>query len=172
MGPFDTIVSCSKPPDMVSLVSLLIIELINVQKTIAGEGLTAYSFLFGIGSDDVQHISFQPEDGLRYRKKYEAKHGPRGRFLIEKLGQGYSVDGPSALDPDLLTKSSKKKSKRSRTKANHAQIPETTTAILSTTTTELDTTIYDSTTNTVYYDSTSNTEEIYDSTTPAESFTY
>ncbi|RZF35072.1 hypothetical protein LSTR_LSTR009664 [Laodelphax striatellus] len=99
-------------------------------RTEAGEGITAFSFLLGQASDDTVHqIHFRPEDSEKFRKKFEAKHGPRGSLLIEKLGRGYSEEVPSILEDDhSITKPPVKKVKnlKARGKKN---IPHTTTTV-------------------------------------------
>ncbi|XP_039278407.1 uncharacterized protein LOC111047711 [Nilaparvata lugens] len=90
----------------------------------AGEGITAFSFLLGQATDDTVHqIHFRPEDSAKFRKKFEAKHGPRGSLLIEKLGRGYSEEVPSILEDDhAITKPPVKKVKnvKARGKKNIA----------------------------------------------------
>lgn len=36
----------------------------------------------------MRYVRFKPSDGAKFRETFEKKHGPRGRDLIESLGQG------------------------------------------------------------------------------------
>nr|XP_018903576.1 PREDICTED: uncharacterized protein LOC109034737 [Bemisia tabaci] len=61
---------------------------IGTAAPLPGEGISLIDFLMASSAKNVQRISFGPDDGLRYRKSYEEKYGPRGRDLVAMLGQG------------------------------------------------------------------------------------
>ncbi|VVC32536.1 Hypothetical protein CINCED_3A020803 [Cinara cedri] len=74
----------------------------------AAEGLTPFRFLMARAygeSDDhtvMRFIRFKPSDGAKFRETFEKKHGPRGRDLIESLGQGsYNKKAVTTKPKDL-----------------------------------------------------------------------
>lgn len=76
------------------------------------EGLTPFRFFMAraYGQPEehtvMRFIRFKPSDGAKFRETFEQKHGPRGRDLIESLGQGSYIKLSATVtdDPPRNTK--------------------------------------------------------------------
>lgn len=70
----------------------------NLDYSHATEGVHFVNFLTSaLSTRDDQRISFGPDDGKKFRRSFEQKYGPRGKLLIESMGQGSTTFVPKIV---------------------------------------------------------------------------
>ncbi|KAL0279657.1 UNVERIFIED_CONTAM: hypothetical protein PYX00_001163 [Menopon gallinae] len=73
---------------------LVALSLIGITTVDCGIGLSPWQFFIGDRAEleKVIPIVFQPDEGMKLRKKFEKKYGVRGEKLVSSFGEGLELD--------------------------------------------------------------------------------